>query len=262
MKSHASARSPSPTPRPGRQALLLQRACLRCGREPERPIDRRLDRRAMSKRVDQRVPVALAALVTVIGDGGDRARPIHCRHSSGSWSSSRAWSADLEMTDHTGKRRRLSDLAGTPALVYFGFTHCPDACPTTLQKLAMIKSSRGEEPLKGVRVVLISVDGERDTPEVIEGFSRALFRGIRRAHRATRPGAQSGAELLGAVLQGSAEGRRLRGAALDACLCTRQARTAARRTVRASREATVGVARALLSRIGLAPKKAAPEGAA
>ena len=77
--------------------------------------------------------------------------------------------ADFEMTDHTGKRRRLSDFAGAPAFVYFGFTHCPDACPTTLQKLAMIKSSAGE-PLKGMRVVLISVDGERDTPEVLKDF--------------------------------------------------------------------------------------------
>jgi len=70
--------------------------------------------------------------------------------------------ADLEMTDHTGKRRRLSDFAGAPAFVFFGFTHCPDACPTTLQKLAMIKP--------GIRVVLISVDGERDTPAVLKDF--------------------------------------------------------------------------------------------
>ena len=77
--------------------------------------------------------------------------------------------ADLAMTDHTGKSRRLSDFAGAPTLVYFGFTHCPDACPTTLQKLAMIESSKGR-PLKGVRVVLISVDGERDSPQVLKEF--------------------------------------------------------------------------------------------
>ncbi|HET9475055.1 MAG TPA: SCO family protein [Steroidobacteraceae bacterium] len=77
--------------------------------------------------------------------------------------------ADLEMTDQNGKARRLSDLTGAPAFVFFGFTHCPDACPTTLQKLAMIKSSE-VETLKGMRVVLISVDGERDTPAVLKGF--------------------------------------------------------------------------------------------
>lgn len=70
--------------------------------------------------------------------------------------------ADFEMTDQNGVRRRLGDFAGAPALVYFGFTHCPDACPTTLQKLAMIKP--------GIRVVMVSVDGERDTPPVLKEF--------------------------------------------------------------------------------------------
>jgi len=79
--------------------------------------------------------------------------------------------ADLEMIDQNGVKRRLGDYAGAPALVYFGFTHCPDACPTTLQKLAMIKASAGK-PLEGVRVVLISVDGARDTPPVLKEFLR------------------------------------------------------------------------------------------
>jgi protein SCO1/2 len=76
---------------------------------------------------------------------------------------------DLEMTDHRGTRRRLADFAGEPALVYFGFTHCPDACPATLQQLALLKASRGKE-LGNLRVVLISVDGERDTPEALKAF--------------------------------------------------------------------------------------------
>jgi protein SCO1 len=76
---------------------------------------------------------------------------------------------DLEMTDQNGARKRLADLAGAPALVFFGFTHCPDACPTTMQKLALIKKSRARD-LQGVRVVLISVDGERDTPEALKAF--------------------------------------------------------------------------------------------
>ena len=76
---------------------------------------------------------------------------------------------DLAMKDQDGKPRRLADLTGAPALVFFGFTHCPDVCPTTLQKLAMIKSAKAKE-MAGVRVVLVSVDGERDTPEVLEKF--------------------------------------------------------------------------------------------
>jgi protein SCO1/2 len=72
------------------------------------------------------------------------------------------------MTDHRGQRRKLADLAGGPLLVFFGFTHCPDACPTTLHKLGLIKA--GDPKLDGLRVVLISVDGERDTPEALAAF--------------------------------------------------------------------------------------------
>ena len=76
---------------------------------------------------------------------------------------------DLPMTDQHGARKRLADYAGSPALVYFGFTHCPDACPTKLQRLALLKKSKPKE-LAGMRVLLISVDGERDTPEALTGF--------------------------------------------------------------------------------------------
>jgi protein SCO1/2 len=76
---------------------------------------------------------------------------------------------DLAMTDQDGKARRVSELAGAPTLVFFGFTHCPDVCPTTLQKLALINSSRAKE-LEGVRIAFISVDGERDTPAVMKEY--------------------------------------------------------------------------------------------
>ena len=75
---------------------------------------------------------------------------------------------DLSMTDTAGTRRTLADFAGAPLLVFFGFTHCPDACPTTLQKLALLKAN--DRSLDGMRVVLISVDGERDTPESMKKF--------------------------------------------------------------------------------------------
>lgn len=77
--------------------------------------------------------------------------------------------ADLPMTDHTGAPRRLRDFAGQPVLVFFGFTHCPDVCPMTIQKLALLKASRAKD-LEGVRVVLVSVDGERDTPAAMKEF--------------------------------------------------------------------------------------------
>jgi protein SCO1/2 len=78
---------------------------------------------------------------------------------------------DLAMTDQNGATMRISDLAGAPTLVFFGFTNCPDVCPTTLQQLARIKSSQ-EKKLAGLRIVFISVDGERDTPAVMKEYLR------------------------------------------------------------------------------------------
>ena len=77
--------------------------------------------------------------------------------------------SDVTLTDQDGNARRISDLAGSPTLVFFGFTHCPDVCPTTLQKLALIKSSRAKE-LEGLRIAFISVDGERDSPAVMKEY--------------------------------------------------------------------------------------------
>jgi protein SCO1 len=80
---------------------------------------------------------------------------------------------DITLTDQHGKSRKFSSLAGKPAFVFFGFTSCPDVCPTTLRKLALIKSTRAGE-LAGVRVVFVSVDGERDTPAVMQAYLQSF----------------------------------------------------------------------------------------
>ena len=80
---------------------------------------------------------------------------------------------DVALTDQHGRSLKLSSLAGKPAFVFFGFTNCPDVCPTTLRKLALIKSTHASE-LAGTRVVFISVDGERDTPAVMKQYLQAF----------------------------------------------------------------------------------------
>jgi protein SCO1/2 len=80
---------------------------------------------------------------------------------------------DIALTDQHGQSRKLSSLAGKPAFVFFGFTNCPDVCPTTLRKLALIKRVHAGE-LTGIRVVFISVDGERDTPAVMNDYLQAF----------------------------------------------------------------------------------------
>lgn len=76
---------------------------------------------------------------------------------------------DFELTSQDGGVFRFSALAGRPVLVVFGFTSCPDICPTILGNLKMLESAHGEA-LADTAIVFISVDGERDTPERLASF--------------------------------------------------------------------------------------------
>jgi protein SCO1 len=77
--------------------------------------------------------------------------------------------ADFQLTDDDGKPFQLSSLRGQPALIFFGFAHCPDVCPAALQKLSLLRKSAPKE-LAQMRVVMISVDGDRDTPESMRTY--------------------------------------------------------------------------------------------
>jgi protein SCO1/2 len=77
--------------------------------------------------------------------------------------------ADFELTDQNGKRTNLSDLHGQPVLVFFGFAHCPNVCPATLTVLKSAHASK-DKAMRRARVVMISVDGERDTPSAMKAF--------------------------------------------------------------------------------------------
>ena len=75
----------------------------------------------------------------------------------------------LALTDHDGKRRTLEDFRGQVVVLFFGFTHCPDACPTTLAELANVAEALGEDA-KRMQVLVVTVDPERDTPEVLRQY--------------------------------------------------------------------------------------------
>jgi protein SCO1/2 len=81
--------------------------------------------------------------------------------------------ADFTLTDQHGKPRSFSSLQGEPTLVFFGFTHCPHICPTALGRLKLLHEFR-EGALKPANVVLISVDGERDTPARLKSYLRPV----------------------------------------------------------------------------------------
>jgi len=75
----------------------------------------------------------------------------------------------LQWTGANGQVQQLKDLKGRVALVFFGYSQCPDVCPTSLTELKEIKESLGPEGKK-VQVIFITVDPERDTPEVLKAY--------------------------------------------------------------------------------------------
>jgi len=77
--------------------------------------------------------------------------------------------SDAELTDQEGRPFKLSQLHGRVGLVFFGFTNCPDVCPVVLGRLRQLIESGGSD-LDDVAYVMISVDGERDTPEVMKAY--------------------------------------------------------------------------------------------
>jgi len=87
----------------------------------------------------------------------------------------------FELTDHTGKPRRLEDFRGKAVVLFFGFTHCPDVCPTTLADIAQAVKSLGPEAGR-VQVLMVSVDPERDTEQSLARYVTAFdpsFLGLR-----------------------------------------------------------------------------------
>lgn len=78
---------------------------------------------------------------------------------------------DFEMTDGDGKPFKLSDLKGNVVVLSFGYTHCPDVCPTELLTYSDTLKQLGDDA-KNVKVVFASVDPERDTPELIGKYAK------------------------------------------------------------------------------------------
>jgi protein SCO1 len=75
----------------------------------------------------------------------------------------------LNLPDADGRLRQLSDFKGKVVVVFFGFTQCPDVCPTTLAELAAVKQYLGPQGAD-VQGVFVSVDPARDTPEVLKAY--------------------------------------------------------------------------------------------
>ena len=88
-----------------------------------------------------------------------------------------AFRAAFELTDHQGMVRTEEDFAGRWMLVFFGFTNCPDVCPTTLSEVAAVMEGLGGVAAE-VQPIFISIDPERDTPAALAEFVPLFDAGI------------------------------------------------------------------------------------
>ena len=103
--------------------------------------------------------------------------------------------ADLQftLTDVEGKDRTLADFRGSYVMVFYGFTQCPDVCPTTLARALEVKKKLGPDGQK-LKVVFISVDPERDTAELVRNYLQAFdseFIGLRGSPEQTQIAAKA-----------------------------------------------------------------------
>jgi protein SCO1/2 len=79
------------------------------------------------------------------------------------------YARQLALADAEGRPRTLADFKGKVTVVFFGFTQCPDVCPTTLAELAQVKQSLGADGAR-VQGIFVTVDPERDTPEILKAY--------------------------------------------------------------------------------------------
>jgi protein SCO1/2 len=83
------------------------------------------------------------------------------------------YARDFDLTDASGQRRRLADFKGKVTVVFFGYTQCPDVCPTTLLELAQVKQALGADGGR-VQGIFITIDPERDTPAALKAYVEAF----------------------------------------------------------------------------------------
>lgn len=95
--------------------------------------------------------------------------------------------SDFSLPDTSGKIRTMADYKGKVVVLFFGYTHCPDVCPTTMAELSQALQQLGPEDAKRVQVLFVTVDPDRDTPALLAQYVPAFnptFVGLRPADQA------------------------------------------------------------------------------
>ena len=128
-----------------------------------------------SLRRSSTVLAVFAAMLTLVS-GCSSPPPFHATEVNGV-----SYGKDIGIPDTRGQVRSLDEFAGKVSIVFFGFTSCPDVCPSTLMRLRQVRDSLGPQAGQ-LQILLVSVDPERDTPERLEAYVRSFdpsFVGLR-----------------------------------------------------------------------------------
>ena len=138
------------------------------------PIARRAGSLVVATRAAVRVAALVTTLVTTLAAGlaacdsqapGAAARPSF----KGVDITGAEYARSLSLTDPEGQRRSLADYKGKVVVVFFGYTQCPDVCPTTMAELAEVKRQLGADSAR-VQGLFVTVDPERDTAALLKAY--------------------------------------------------------------------------------------------
>jgi protein SCO1/2 len=113
----------------------------------------------------------LGALLTACGN------PAETTQFQSTTVTNAGFARDFSLTDHTGQHRTLADFKGKVVVLFFGYTHCPDVCPTTLSELALALQKIGAQADK-VQVLFVTLDPERDTPSLLAQYVPSFNEGF------------------------------------------------------------------------------------
>ena len=124
----------------------------------------------MSQKIRRRILLVVAALGAIALAACERksSAAYHGIDLTGA-----TYATDFRLTDPDGKERTLAGFRGKAILIFFGFTQCPDVCPTALARAAEVKRLLGPDGER-FQTLFVTVDPERDTPEVLKAYTAAF----------------------------------------------------------------------------------------
>ena len=120
----------------------------------------------------------IGALVFLLGAAALVGATMHLSDGGQTATQASSVGGAFRLTDQQGRPVTEADLKGKPTLVFFGFTHCPDVCPTALYEISQAFEALGADAAR-TQALFVTVDPERDTPEALKGYLSSFAPQIR-----------------------------------------------------------------------------------